>query len=218
MESHATVNVLENNEETWYEAATICTMLADFQSTESALEMYVAAEDMLTEQEVRDRLGMSPARYFDHGRIYVSKAGFADLLSNSTNTVVVNALRAEYFGEISKIKRMFPHERSIAQFKLGAYTIDLYFVDKKLAVLCEQCSEDMSAFITSVLGAQIIVCANNMRYIENMIKLAMCAPSETDHVDQSIRDYVQNYVNDYFNDFLRDYITDCVSDYVHKNV
>ena len=92
-------------------------------------------------------------KYNDGKAIYITKTGFEHLLMKSRTVKNPNIVRAivEQCGlnlnhvieskeqdTIGKIIEVFNDENYETQFRIGSYRIDLYFLDQKIAVECDE--------------------------------------------------------------------------------
>lgn len=139
----------------WFKADDVCKALG-YIHTKDALKRHVKRpqdkkqlNELATQFAIkgtfrRDREGQQP---------YITKHAFELLVSKCKNVAAVpvipylieryklNMRIVDYTKEqihINSIVKVFGHERHETQFNIGSYRIDLYFIDKKIAVECDE--------------------------------------------------------------------------------
>lgn len=146
-----------SEEKSWFKADDVCKALG-YRITKDALRRHVQASkdkrslnDLIRSYDLdlgpdfrRDRGGQQP---------YVSKEGFELLVSKCKTMVPLHMI--QYLIETFKLNvnivdfskeqkyigfilDAFRHERHKTQYRVGSYRIDLYFIDKKIAVECDE--------------------------------------------------------------------------------
>lgn len=143
-------------EKPWFKADDVCRALG-YARTNDALARHVKPIDKTTFNDLID-LNLTPvpakfSRCYEGQQRYLSKRGFETLVMKCRNVSAVKVTKylierynldvklVDHSKEqvhINSVMKAFQHERMETQFRVGRYRIDLYFVDKKIAVECDE--------------------------------------------------------------------------------
>ena len=146
------------NGEEWFKADDVCKALG-YASTKHALVKKKSLNSLIEEYE----LEMEPGFKKEGQQPYVSKESVCLLVSKCKNIAAEMIDRFDLRDKhINSIITVFEHERFETRFNIGSYRIDLYFLDRKLAIECDKGNRSQSEetarqqYIKNVLSCKFI--------------------------------------------------------------
>lgn len=141
--------ILDKNNEPWFKAKDIALILA-YENTSQAISHNVDDDDKKTLEKLKPNENLS---YNEKITNYINKKGLESLLMKSKkinedeliNDMITkldlnlnHIIKSKEQDTIGKIINVFKSLNYKTQFPIGNYKIDLYFLDYKLAIECDE--------------------------------------------------------------------------------